>query len=67
MTDMNDLTLAGIQEYTVLSKYEGEAHPDNLIEQVHIENGEVVKLEKFDNGELISSEEMEGGVYNPDN
>lgn len=58
MNEMNDAILAGIQEYTVLSKFEGDAVPENLIEEIHIENGEIIKVEKFENGESVSVEEV---------
>jgi hypothetical protein len=56
MTEMNEETAAQFTEYTVLAKFEGDASPENLIEQVHIQDGEVIMVEKFENGELISSE-----------
>lgn len=65
MSEMNEETLAGINEYTVLSKYEGEAAAENLIEQIHIENGEIIKVDKFDNGELVSSEEVKEVIQIP--
>lgn len=48
-----------IDEYTILAKFEGEALPENLVEQIHIDNGLVVRVDKFENGELVSSEEVE--------
>jgi hypothetical protein len=45
-----------IEERVVLSKFEGDARPENEIERVHIVNGEVVLLEKIENGEVVSSE-----------
>lgn len=57
MTDgMNDATAAAINEYTVLNKFEGDPAPENLVERIHIENGEIIKVEKYEAGELISSE-----------
>lgn len=56
MSNISDETLAQFQEYTVLSKFEGEPEPENLIERVHIEDGEIVKVEKYENGEFVSSE-----------
>ena len=47
-----------VNEYVVLEKFEGEADPANLIERVHIENGEIIKVEQFENGEMVSSEEV---------
>ena len=54
MTQEENLT--EVHEYAVLEKFEGEAKEENLIERLHIENGEVVKVDKFENGELVSSE-----------
>lgn len=45
-----------IEERVVLSKFEGDALLENEIERVHIVNGEVVLLEKIENGEVVSSE-----------
>lgn len=38
-----DISVSG-----VLEKYEGEEKPENLLERITIEHGEVVKVEKFD-------------------
>lgn len=45
-----------VEERIVLSKFEGEPLPENEIERVHILNGEVVAVEKIENGEVVSSE-----------
>ena len=45
-----------IEERVVLSKFEGEPIPENEIERVHIVNGEVVAIEKIENGEVVSVE-----------
>lgn len=60
MTDeMNENSPVGINEKTVLEKFEGAPEPENLIERIHIENGEIIKREQFENGELVSSEAVE--------
>lgn len=46
------------QENTVLEKFEGKPVPENLFERIHIEDGEIIKVEKFENGELISTDEV---------
>lgn len=45
-----------VEERIVLSKFEGEPLPENEIERVHILNGEVVAVEKIENGEVVSVE-----------
>lgn len=47
-----------IYESTVLEKFEGQPAPENLIERMHIEDGEIIKVEKFENGELVSTENV---------
>lgn len=47
-----------VTESVVLEKFEGAPVVENLIERMHIENGEVVKVEKFENGDLISTEQV---------
>lgn len=44
-----------VEERIVLSKFEGKPSPENEIERVHILNGEVVAVEKIENGEVVSS------------
>jgi hypothetical protein len=62
MSEMNEETGTVIDEYTVLQKFEGEPKPENLIERIHIDNGEIVKREVYENGELVSSEDVVGEV-----
>lgn len=40
----------------MLSKFEGEPLPENEIERVHILNGEIVAVEKIENGQVVSTE-----------
>lgn len=56
---MGDATPTEVHEYAVLEKFEGEeTTAEALIERIHIENGEIIKVEKWDNGELVSSEDV---------
>jgi hypothetical protein len=48
-----------IKEVSVLEKFDGEATPENLIERIHIEDGEIIKREFYENGELVDSEIIE--------
>jgi hypothetical protein len=54
--EMLEASIVDVQEHTVLEKFEGDPVPENLFERVHIENGEVTKVEKYENGELLSTE-----------
>ena len=47
-----------IKEVSVLEKFEGEPLPENLFERIHIECGEIIKVEKFEAGELVSTEQV---------
>lgn len=58
MSNMNEFENVEIKEVSVLEKFEGEALPENLIERIHIEDGEIIKVEKFENGEQVSSEDV---------
>lgn len=48
-----------VDEKIVLSKFEGDPTPENEFERVHIFNGEVVKVEKIENGEVVDTQEKE--------
>lgn len=54
---MQDEPQVVVDEKIVLSKFEGEPLPENEIERVHIENGEVVAIEKIENGEVVERQE----------
>ena len=41
------------EELVVLSKFEGDALPENEIERVTILNGEIVEHVKIENGEVV--------------
>jgi len=53
---LNEFENLEIKEVSVLEKFEGEPLPENLIERIHIEDGEIIKVEKFENGDLVESE-----------
>lgn len=57
MTDaLNEFENWEVKEVSVLEKFEGEPAPENLIERIHIEDGEIIKVEKFENGDLVETE-----------
>jgi hypothetical protein len=45
-----------IEEVVVLSKFEGDPLPENEFERIHIVNGEIARVEKIENGEVVSTE-----------
>jgi hypothetical protein len=45
-----------VEERIVLSKFEGDPLPGNEIERMHILNGEVVSIEKIENGEVVDTQ-----------
>lgn len=55
---MIDFSKTEVTEETILEKFEGEPLSENLFERLHIKDGEIVKIEKFENGELVSSEKV---------
>ena len=61
MTDNGFIDLEGVEvkEVAVLEKFEGAPEPENLIERIHIEDGEIIKREIFEAGELVSTEIVE--------
>lgn len=56
---VNDEPQVNIDEQVILSKFEGEPLPENLIERVHIDNGNIVKHEFYEAGQLIRVEEVD--------
>lgn len=48
------------EEKVVLEKFEGEAAPENLIERVHILNGEIVQHDFIEDGEVVESRKFGG-------
>lgn len=55
---MDDVENVAVEEKIVLSKYEGEPLPENEFERVHIHNGQVVAVEKIENGEVVERREQ---------
>ena len=55
---MEDNEKFEVEEIIVLSKYEGDPLPENEFERVHIKNGEIVAVDKIENGEVVSSESV---------
>ena len=53
---MEEANPVEVKEVSVLEKFEGEPVPENLFERIHIEDGEVIKVEKFENGDLVDTE-----------
>ena len=45
-----------VEEVAVLRKFDGEPLPENEFERIHIVNGEIVKKETIENGEVVSTE-----------
>jgi hypothetical protein len=56
MTELNEFENLEVKEVSVLEKFEGEPLPENLIERIHIEDGEIIKVEKFEDGHLVETE-----------
>jgi hypothetical protein len=54
----NDTQEVLIEERIMLSKFEGDPLPENEFERIHIVNGEVVAIEKIENGEVVSTQEV---------
>lgn len=50
-----------LDEKIVLSKFDGEALPENEVERVHVHNGIIVAVEKIENGEVVDRQEKEVG------
>lgn len=54
---MNEESVKAIfREEIVLQKFEGDPLPENEFERVHVVDGEIVKVEKIENGEVVSTE-----------
>lgn len=56
MSEMNEEVGVVLHENVVLEKFEGEALPENLVERLHIEDGEIVKHEFLEDGEVVRTE-----------
>lgn len=48
-----------VEERVVLEKFEGEPVPENVVERVHLLNGEIVKHEFLEDGEVVRTEDKE--------
>lgn len=57
MTQVDDKEQVVIEEVVVLSKFEGDPLPENEFERMHIIDGKVAKIEKIENGEVVSTTE----------
>lgn len=57
---MDDSESVVIDEKIVLSKFDGEALPENEVERIHIHNGVIVAVEKIENGEVVERTEKGG-------
>lgn len=53
---VNDPQILDVKEIIVLSKFEGEPIPENEFERIHIQNGEIVAIQKIENGEVVETE-----------
>lgn len=53
---MDDSEQVVIEEVVVLSKFEGDPLPENEFERIHIINGEIARIEKIENGEVVSTQ-----------
>jgi hypothetical protein len=56
-----EVAALGISVTGVLDKFNGEPTPENLVERVHIEDGAVVKVEFFEDGEKVGENLIEEG------
>lgn len=52
-------TFVGVVESFILDKYEGDPVPNNLFERLHITEGQITKVERFENGVLIEEKEVD--------
>lgn len=51
--EMNDVPEVVIDESVVLRKFDGDAHPDNEVERLVINNGIVAEHVIIENGEVV--------------
>lgn len=49
-----------IEERVVLEKFDGEAVPENLIERVHILDGQIVQHDFIEDGKVVESKTFGG-------
>lgn len=57
MFDKNEVVVV---EEVVLSKYEGEALPENEFERMHIRDGAIVSVSKIQNGVVVETTMLGG-------
>ena len=56
-TDLNiEMAQAVVREEAVLQKFEGDPLPENEVERIHLVDGVVVRIEKIEAGEVVSTE-----------
>lgn len=53
---MDDQDKVSLDELVVLSKFDGEATPENEVERITVHNGQIIKVELIENGEVVSTE-----------
>lgn len=58
MTNFNENDQVVLEERIVLSKFEGEPVPENEFERVHIVDGQIVAIDKIENGEVITTQKV---------
>lgn len=58
MTNFNENDQVVLEERIVLSKFEGEPVPENEFERVHIVDGQIVAIDKIENGEVIATQKV---------
>jgi hypothetical protein len=56
MSDMNEQEQVVLEESVVLEKFEGDIIPENVVERVHILNGEIIMHEFLEDGEVVRTE-----------
>ena len=49
-----------VEERVILEKFDGEAKPENLIERVHLLDGEIVQHDFIEDGEVVESRKFGG-------
>lgn len=59
---MEDTEKVVIEEVVVLSKFDGDPLPENEVERIHIKDGEIVSIQKIENGEVVSTEPVSTDV-----
>jgi hypothetical protein len=56
-----------VEERAVLEKFEGEALPENIAERIYFLNGDIVKWERYEDGEVVEESDTYGGELNGTN